>query len=171
MDKKMKRDLLDSINPEDALYVLKVLMNEDRKISDRILQILMERLHELDSYEITMDLYYQLDQLEVEELWDRSGSTRYGYVEPSEEAWVMFEEVIEPFVDEMKKYQKLGMPLQAKKYCTGIIKGIQKYEQESESEFKNWATDVPSDYVDRIMDEWKEGNPDPNDIAEVEGLL
>ena len=171
MHNKIKQCLLDSINPGDALYVLKVLMNEDRKISDKIFHILMERLNELDSDEITMDVYYKLNQLQVEELWNRSGKTRYGYVEPSEEAWVMFEEVIEPFVDEMKKYQKLGMPLLAKKYCIGIIKGIQKYEHESESEFKNWATDVPVEYAERILDEWKEGNPDSTDIAEVEGAV
>ncbi len=171
MHKNIKLDLLDSINPDDALYVLKVLMNGDSKLSDKIFHILMERLSEIDSDEITMDVYYKLNQLEVEELWYRSGKTRYGYVEPSEEAWVMFEEVIEPFVGEMKKYQKLGMSLEAKKYCIAVIKGIQEYERESVSEFKNWATDAPVEYIDRILDDWKKGNPDPTDIAEVEGVV
>ena len=171
MHKKIKRDLLDSINPGDALYVLKVLMNGDSKLTDKVFHILMERLSEIDSDQITMDVYYKLGQLEVEELWDRSGKTRYGYVEPSEEAWVMFEEVIESFVEEMIKYQKLGMSLEAKKYCIGIIKGIQEYERKSESDFKNWATDAPIEYIDRVLDEWKKGNPDSTDIAEVEGVV
>lgn len=63
------------------------------------------------------------------------------------------------------------MSLLAKKYCIGIIKGIQKYEQESKSEFKNWANDAPVEYVDTILHEWKEGNLDSTDIAEVEGLV
>lgn len=104
MHKNIKGDLLDSINPSDALYVLKVLMNGDSILSDKVFQILMERVSEIESDEIALDVYYTLEQLEVEELWDRSGKTRYGYVDPSEEAWVMLEEVIEPFVSEMKKY-------------------------------------------------------------------
>lgn len=112
-----------------------------------------------------------MDQLEVEELWDRSGNTRYGYVDPSEEAWVMFEEALTTFVDEMKKYQKLGMLLEAKNYCIGIIKGIQEFERESKSEFKDWAIDAPAEYIVRIMKEWKVAHLDSKDIAEVEGIV
>lgn len=42
---------------------------------------------------------------------------------------------------------------------------------ESKSEFKDWAIDVPSEYITRILNEWKKGNPDSKDIAEVEGIV
>lgn len=70
----------------------------------------------------------------------------------------------------MKKYQKIGMFLEAKKCCIGIIKGIQEFERASQAEFKDWAIDAPSEYID-IMNEWKEGHLDSKDIAEVEGLV
>ena len=167
---KSKRDILKDIDPSDALYILKVLMEEDKKFEDKIYQIAVKMLSEVDSDDIAVEVYNELDRLEVEELWDRSGKTRYGHVEPSEEAWVMFEEVLKPFVEEMKKYQKLIMFMEAKNYCIGIIKGIQEYEQESKSEFKDWAIDVPAEYIVRIMDEWMKGNPDSKDIAEVEEI-
>ena len=168
---KNKRDILKDINPSDALNILKVLIKEDKRLEDKIYQIVVEMLSEVDSEDITIEVYNELDQLEVEELWDRSGKTRHGYVDPYEEAWVMCEEVLEPFMEEMKKYQKLGMPLDAKNYCIGIIKGIQEYERESKSEFKNWAVDAPAEYMVRILNEWKAGNPDSKEIAEVEGIV
>jgi len=39
------------------------------------------------------------------------------------------------------------------------------------SEFKNWATDAPVEYIDRILNDWKKGNPDSTDITEVEGAV
>ena len=36
-------------------------------------------------------VYFDLDSIEVEELWDRSGRMRNGYVEPDEMAFQMFE--------------------------------------------------------------------------------
>ena len=34
------------------------------------------------------------------------------------------------------------MHQEAKLYCMGILKGIYQYEEDSGSEFKDWATDV-----------------------------
>jgi len=69
-----------------------------------------------------------LDSIEVEEVWDRSGRTRNGYVEPTEMAFPMFEDALDPFIEEMKKYQKLSMFAEAKNYCIGILKGISRFE-------------------------------------------
>ena len=41
-----------------------------------------------------------LDSIEVEEVWDRSGRTRNGYVEPTEMAFQMSEEALDPFIEE-----------------------------------------------------------------------
>lgn len=137
---KSKRDLLKDINPSDALHILKVLIEEDNGLEDKIYRIAVKILSDVDSDDIVFEVYNELDRLEVEELWERSGKTRHGYVDSSEEAWVMFEEALAPFADEMKKYQKIRMLLEAKNYCIGIIKGIQEYERESKSEFKDWAS-------------------------------
>ncbi|MGE5633203.1 MAG: hypothetical protein ACM3TR_19220 [Caulobacteraceae bacterium] len=131
----------------------------------------MKVLNDADSDDIAFAVYNELDRLEVETLWDRSGTTRNGHVEPSEEAWVMFEEALKPFADKIKKYQKIGMFLEAKNYCIGIIKGIQEYECKSQSEFKNWAVDAPAEYKSKILNEWKEGHPDLHDVAEVEEII
>ena len=137
----------------------------------KIYQMAVQILDEVSIEDVAYDVCDALDGLEVEELWARSGKTRYGYTEPSEESWVMIEEAIYPFLAEMKKYQKISMPLLAKKYCIGIIKGIQEYDEESMSEFKDWAVDAPGEFVENVFNEWKNGEPEADDIAEVRKLI
>ena len=131
----------------------------------------MKILSEVDNEEIACDVFFDLDSIEVEELWDRSGKSRHGYVDPVDEAYVMFEETIEPYLAEMKKYQKMGLQKQAKNLCIGIIEGIRQYDSESKSEFLDWAVDIPSEYLSEVVDKWKKGNPDVLDIKEIEELL
>ena len=80
----------------------------------------------------------------------RSGRTRYGYVDPGDAAWEMFEEALNPFIDEMKKNQKRALPAVAKTYCIGIIKGLWRFDEESVSDFIDWVTDAPREYVHTV---------------------
>jgi len=55
----------------------------------------------------------------------------------------------------------------AKAYCTGIIQRLQQYSEESNSDLKDWLTDVSGDYIGTVFKEREEENPDNDDIAEV----
>ena len=165
------KDILEIIKPDDALRILRLLENESNEMREKIQQLAMEILSDVDPESISDDVYADLDRLDVEELWDRSGKTRHGYVDPGEEACEMFEEVLNPFIDEMKNYQKIGLNEDAKNYCIGIIMGISKYSEESNSQFLDWAADVPSEYMNTVIDEWKKGNPFADEAKEIEELF
>ncbi len=52
-----------------------------------------------------MMLYDQLDSLEVEEVWDRAGPTRHGYVDPSEAAYEMLAPIDDqPSLPDCRRY-------------------------------------------------------------------
>lgn len=54
---------------------------------------------EVDAEEIATTVYAELDRLEVEEVWDRTGRPyRYGYLDPGEAAYQMMEEALDPFI-------------------------------------------------------------------------
>lgn len=166
-----KTNILDQLTANDALIILKTIAKEDEKIEKRIKQLAKEYLSEIDLDSIAEEVYSDLNFLDVEELWDSSGSTRYGYIDPGERSWEMFEEVLEPFIDEFKKYQKLSMYKEAKIYCMAILKGIYQYEKESTSEFKDWAVDAPGEYFGSVLDEWKKGQKDTKDITEMDDFI
>lgn len=170
-NKPEDKDILSKINADDAFVILKILAKEDVNIAKRIEQIATEYLSGVDIEDIASQVYFDLDSIKVEELWDRSGRTRHGYVEPTEMAWQMLEEALEPFLTELKKYQNLSMHTEAKNYCMGILKGIRQFEKESKSQYKDWAVDAPSGYFEMILNDWKEGCKSSKDVKEMEEFV
>ena len=164
-------DILDSINSSDAMKILRILMERNKELKTEIRKIALEILSDANPEEIAVDVMQALDCIEVEELWDRSGSKRYGYIDPSEESWVMFEEALIPFLNTMTKYQKIGLTNEAKAYCVGIILGIQGFEADSHSEFKDWAVDAPQHFIEEVFEKWKSGNPCEGDVIQVRAIL
>ncbi|HPB64254.1 MAG TPA: hypothetical protein PKY42_03470 [Mesotoga sp.] len=166
-----KKNALDIINGNDALLILKALANEDRSIAKRIEQIALEYLRDVDFEKIASQVYYALERIEVEDLWDQSGRMRDGYVEPSERAWEMFEEALEPFTNELKKYLDLSLDNEAKNYCMGILKGLHRFDKESTSQFKDWVEDAPDEFFERILNDWKKACKKPEHIQEMEDFI
>ncbi len=166
-----KEKVLDNISGHDALLILKALVKEDQSIAKRIEQIAMEHLRDIDVENVASQVYCALEGIEVEDLWEQSGSTRYGYVEPSERAWEMFEETLEPFTNELNKYLDLSLDNEAKNYCAGILKGINQFGKESTSQFKDWAEDAPDEFFERVLDDWKKACKTPELIQEMEDFI
>ena len=165
MPKKTKtRNILAEISADDAFAILKRLAKDDLKVANRIEQIAIDYLCDVDIEDIASQVYFDLDSIKVEEVWNRSGRTRNGYVEPTEMAFQMFEDALDPFIEEMKKYQKLSMFAEAKEYCIGILKGICRFENESSSEYIDWAVDAPMEYFGQVLDEWKKGQKGVTDV-------
>lgn len=102
--------------------------------------------------------FYALDGIDVHELWDRSGPRTDGYTSPEDMSVEMFEEALEPFLQEMNRLFDLKMHQETKLYCMGILKGIYQYQEDSASEFKDWASDVPGEIFGYILREWGKKN-------------
>ncbi|MFQ5813739.1 MAG: hypothetical protein ACE5I2_11230, partial [Anaerolineae bacterium] len=107
--------LIAQLTPDEGLVILRALACQDAQLAARIVETITAHLSDdapqtsEDAAGIAEDLFYELNHLEVEEVWDRAGQTRYGYVETIEAADEMMREALEPFLEEMKRYQHLGM--------------------------------------------------------------
>ncbi len=124
-----KKKILNDVRARYAYEILKRLADEDAKISKRIDDLALEYLIEVNPDQIAESVFSDLDHLAVEEVWDNSGGTRDGYVDPNELASEMFEEALEPYIDELRKCQEMSMAEEAKLHCMGILKGIYKFEK------------------------------------------
>ena len=171
MNRSKMKSFLQSLNSEEASQVLKTLLDDNPELMKKAYDIAKKAVGDVDADTIMDEVYYELDALEVEDLYSHSGKTRYGYVDPHDKAWEMFEEAVSPFVDEMKKNQKRDLPATAKSHCIGIIKGLLRYGEESNSDFKDWITDAAGDYVTTVVEEWKKGKPSGEDVAEVMSIV
>ena len=116
-------------------------------------------------------MYFVLDQIQVEELWDRAGPKRDGYTSPEDMAVEMMEEVLEPYNKGVVRYLKLGMAQEAKLYCMGVLKGIYQFDQESKSEFKGWATDIAGECFGYLLNKWQHETNNKADLIEMKKFL
>lgn len=163
----MKDNIFDKISPNEALQILKKIAKTDKKLKSKIIELAEKSIRNVDVEAICEDVFYELDGIDVHELWDRAGSKSDGYTSPEDMSVEMFEEVLEPFFQEMYRLFDLKMHQEAKLYCMGILKGIYQYEEDSGSEFKDWAVDVPGECFGYILNEWKKRNRNKNNIKEM----
>lgn len=70
-------------------------------------------------------------------------------------AWEIFEEALQPFRQEIEKYRKLAMFREADRHCRGILKGIYDFDEESSTQYKEWAIDAPAEYFGLVLEDWK----------------
>jgi len=168
--KSVKFDI-NCITPENAILVLKILSNEDKKIGERIQQIAMQLISSVDLEEVANDVFLKLDSLAVEDLWDQSGSTRYGYVEPCDKAYEMMEDVLKPFLAQLKKLRSLTMMKEAEVHCMGILKGLYLFDQESSAQFSEWAEDVARDMFDSLLNKWKKEYKDRTFLNDIKKFI
>jgi hypothetical protein len=168
---KDPHEIIEHISPTDALTILRALASNDQELARRIAEMALAHLGEVDPEEVAAVLYDELDNLEVEEVWDRAGKTRHGYVEPGEAADQMVEEVLVPFLEELARYQKLSMNIEANRMCMGLLLGLERFEHESTTEFKDWAPDAPLVFAETVVDAWKAGAPNQADVAAVKAFI
>jgi tRNA isopentenyl-2-thiomethyl-A-37 hydroxylase MiaE len=161
------KNFIQSLSADEASQVLRGLLHDHPDLTKKAYDIAMEIVGEVDADAIMSEVFNELDSLDIDDLNARSGRTRYGYVDPVDAAWELVEEALEPFINEMRINQQRGLPVAAKTYCIGIIKGLWKYEKESSSDLADWVPDARSEFIHTVVDEWKCGNPDDDDIAEV----
>jgi hypothetical protein len=160
-----------ALSPDDALQVLKLLAQEDDALAERIVQIASQQLEQVDPEGVAEDVLGDLAGLEVEEVWDRAGKTRHGYVDPGEAAYDMVGEVIEPYIDELRKYFALGMKVQARLQCMGLLLGLYEFETNATSEFKDWAPGFEREFAERVLTAWKDGLPTQADRSALKEFL
>ena len=167
----MKNDIFNKISPDEALVILKQIAKTDKKLKMKIIELAEDLIRNVDVETICDEVFDALDVIDVHELWDRAGSRTDGYTSPEDMAVEMFEEALEPFLQELYRLFDLKMHQEAEHYCMGILKGIYQYKADSGSEFKDWATDVPGESFGYILDEWNKRNRNAKDKAEMKSFI
>jgi hypothetical protein len=147
--------VLESITGTDALAILKVLAERHEHLAQEIEAVAKELLRHVEIDDVAAHVQMELEFLDVEDVWARSGATRDGYVDPGEAAWEIFEEALKPVQDEVEKYKQLSMLEEAALTCQGLLKGLYHFDKESSTEYKEWATDAPGAYFAMVLAEWQ----------------
>jgi len=165
------REIIEQLSPHDALAVLKTLARGDAETATHIAEIATAYLSGVDPKEVAFVLYDELMLLKVEQVWDRAGAKRHGYVDPTDAAYEMIETVLEPYLADLRKYQGLGMGAEANQICMGLLLGFYRFDHESDSEFKDWSPDAMSVFPDEVVETWESGRPSQADVQAVKRFI
>ena len=160
-------ELISKLTGQQAIHVLRRLTKESGAIAEATLAETKRVLADVDIDDITDQLFFQLDMIDVQDCWDRSAATRNGYTTPEDAAMELIEEELQPFRDQVRRYHELGMDEQERDCCAGTILGLYRYEQESKSEFKDWCEDIPLCCAESILAEWRKQNGSPSAITKM----
>jgi 1,4-alpha-glucan branching enzyme len=83
----------------------------------------------------------------------------------------MIGKVLDPFLEDLKKYLQLEMRAEANQLCMGLLLGCYRFEHEAQTEFKEWAPDEMYVFAESAIDIWKEGHPSRVEVEIIRAFI
>jgi hypothetical protein len=164
-------DVAGKITSEQALLIVERLCRKGGGVRDAIVAEALSLLAEFTLDGVADEVFDALDLIDVQDCWDLAGGARGGYASPGEAAVDVIEDELQPFFDQAERYHDLGMTAEEAAYCKGVVLGIYRFDQESESEIKKLAADLPAEYAGTLLDDWRTRNPDKAGVAAMEAFV
>jgi hypothetical protein len=139
---------------------------EEYDLLESAIEMVKSCLADIGVNEIVEQVFKSLNGIQIEEFWNNSEKSYWGYQEPTEVAYDMIHDAISHYVQKMKDYRNLGMKKEEKTYCMGIISGLLRYGIDGTNEFHEAVPDDPYTIADDMLYDWKKENP--NDVTDVQ---
>lgn len=164
--------LLSMLSEEESKRLLLIIAEKDPLLAENLEEVVRNYLLKVNVEKVTADVYQALTKLEIEDIYNRrSGSHRFKYMEPAETAYELVEETLEPFATQMQRFKKLHMLEDFKLFGKGLLKGIQKFTDESKTEFIEYAPDDAFEWFYGLIMEFKKKSKSKEEIRIINELL
>jgi hypothetical protein len=151
---KKKTSLVDELKPGEAALVLRQLLADHPELLSEAEKISRSTLGDVSFESIASEVEDSIRQLSLDDLNGRAGRHSWGYTEPTEAAWELLEEAVEPFVEDMRRHLSLGLDEEAFEICKGILLGLYQCRDASGDEFLGWASDFPAEAAGNTLADW-----------------
>lgn len=148
------RTIFDRLKPEEAKVVLDYFLAAHPELCGEAEQIAKSVLKNVSFECVADEIEAGILSLDLGDLNSRAGRQEWGYVEPTEAAWELLEETVEPFWEDIKRKKELGLDAEALEICKGILLGLYRLRNEENNQVLGWAPDFLAEAVGRCLDEW-----------------
>jgi len=153
--------ILESLKPVEAAAVLRHLLEVHPDLASEAEEIARSLLHEVNYEDVAAEIEDEIRALDHEVLNARAGRHEWGYVEPTEAAWEILEETVEPFREDMKRHLQLGLESEALEICKGLVLGCYRLGERAVGDVLGWAPDFPAEAAGNALEVWYTGGDDP----------
>lgn len=131
--------------PDEAAAVLRDLLDGHRDLRPEAERIARELLANVRADEVAARVERAVLGVDPDRLAERSGRKRWGYVEPGEAAYGLLEEVLAPFLSDMKRLVALGLEQSAVATCAGIVLGLYSVHGDNGDGVLVYASEFPAE--------------------------
>ena len=147
-----KTPALDTLRVEERAGVLELLLRSTPRVATDAEHIARELLADTSIETVAEEVEWGLRAREADELQGRAGRHRYGYVEPTEAAWEILGEALDPYLKDVERLLRLRMRNAAQDTALGIVAGLYRCRDVDDSELLlSWAPDLPADRADEPL--------------------
>ena len=144
-----QRSALASCSNSEKASVLTQLLDEDPTLRTRAEDIARQTLASVDIAAIRDLVVEAILELDTEALANRAGPRRHGYLEPTDAAWQLLEEVIQPWIEDIGRRARLGLREAAADLATALTQALEAAERRADRVddclLDQWAPDFPSE--------------------------
>ena len=144
--------VLEKLDAAESASVLKALVDHHPELRSEAEALAREVLGEVSLFSVADDVEDAVLQFDYDDLNSRAGRHSSGYVEPTEAAWELLEEAVEPFVSQMKRYLELGLEEQSREVCQGILLGLYRVRDGGSNDILGWAEDFPEEAAGNALE-------------------
>jgi hypothetical protein len=145
MDRRREGKVLPRLTSDEGADVLRCLLERHPDLVEEAEEIARARIADVDAGAVADEVEQAVLDLEADELDSRAGRTRDGYVEPTDAAWELLGEALDPFLEEMKRHIELGFEAAATETCAGIVLGLYRCRDKGSDRLLGWAEDFPAE--------------------------
>ena len=149
---RTKLDCLDVLTGDEASAVLRQLLSSSPELIPAARQAANALLATVKFTDIARSVFEGLIALDLDDL--DAGPRAAGYVEPSEAAWAVIENVTAPHFRDLERRVKLRREDEATALCKGIVLGLYRAEQRG-FELLEYAEDGPSELAGQAVAIWQ----------------
>lgn len=163
--------LVTNLTPEEAKSVLQQLLKRRPGLKKEVGDIIAKLKPAVDADEVAVWVRSELEGLEIDDVWERSGEDRYGYTAPYEAADELMGVVINSYMLEVRKFEDLQRPDDADAYLAGIIMGLNQFDNEVESPVKELADESATSFASTVLASWKKAVRNDSRVANMRERL
>lgn len=144
-----KTPALDTLRVEEQAGVMELLLRSAPRLATDAERIARELLADTSVEAVAEEVEWGLRSRGADELQGRAGRQRYGYVEPTEAAWEILGQALDPHLKDVERLLRLRMRSAAHDTALGIVAGLYRCRDVDDPELLlSWAPDLPADHAD-----------------------
>jgi hypothetical protein len=151
-DASQQRPALDSLDARKKAVVLDALLHIHAELREEAEKITHGMLVDVDPEAVADGVERDLRALSIDELNGRAGRQRGGYVEPTDAAWELLGEAVEPHSREVERLLTLGLVQPAVDTALGVVAGLYRCRGCQDGDvLLSWAPDFPAEEAAAVL--------------------